>query len=172
MRKIIFWRRVLISVQLYWNIDVFKHFKCQKYKYQQVYCKPSYIKINVLMGYLHSVFQSQKKHYTKKLLQKQNINKKSPEIWKMICEHPFSPEIISSHYDTIFYTLHTYIETSHFEKHVLNPKWCGLLGGVLFGEMKFVLSNFLSNEDLSISNESWDVQLTFDTLINAFRFKA
>ena len=38
--------------------------------------------------------------------------------------------------------------------------------------MKFVLSNFLSNEDLSISYESWDVQLTFDTLINAFRFKA
>ena len=26
-----------------------------------------------------------------------------------------------------------------------NPKRCGLLGGVLFGEMKFVLSNFLSN---------------------------
>jgi hypothetical protein len=35
-----------------------------------------------------------------------------------------------------------------------NPKRCGLLGGVLFGEMKFVLSNFLSNEDLSISYES------------------
>ena len=28
------------------------------------------------------------------------------------------------------------------------------LGGVLLGEMKFVLSNFLSNEDLSISYES------------------
>ena len=27
----------------------------------------------------------------------------------------------------------------------LNPKWCGLCGGVLFGEMKFALSNFLSN---------------------------
>ena len=38
--------------------------------------------------------------------------------------------------------------------------------------MKFVLSNFLSSEDLSISYEGWDVQLTFDTLINAFRFKA
>jgi hypothetical protein len=38
--------------------------------------------------------------------------------------------------------------------------------------MKFALLNFLSNEDLSISYESWDVQLTFDTLINAFRFKA
>ena len=38
--------------------------------------------------------------------------------------------------------------------------------------MKFVISNFLSNEDLSISYESWDVQLTFDTLINTFRFKA
>ena len=33
----------------------------------------------------------------------------------------------------------------------LNPKRCGLLGGVLFGEMKFVLSNFFSGEDLSIS---------------------
>ena len=41
-----------------------------------------------------------------------------------------------------------------------------------FGEMKFALSNFLSTEDLSISYESWDVQLTFDTLINDFRFKA
>ena len=54
---------------------------------------------------------------------------------------------------------------------LLNPKRCGLFGGVLFREIKFVLSNFLSNEDLSISYESWDVQLTFDTLINAFRFK-
>ena len=54
----------------------------------------------------------------------------------------------------------------------LNPKWCGLFGGVLFGEMKFFLSNFLSNENLSSSYESWDVLLTFDTLINAFRFKA
>jgi hypothetical protein len=35
-----------------------------------------------------------------------------------------------------------------------NPKRCGLFGGVLFGEMKFVLSNFLSNEDLIISYES------------------
>ena len=32
-----------------------------------------------------------------------------------------------------------------------NPNQCGLLGGVLFGEMKFVLSKFLSNENLSIS---------------------
>ena len=40
-----------------------------------------------------------------------------------------------------------------------------------FWEMKFVLSNFLSNEHLSISYESLDVQLTFDNLINAFRFK-
>ena len=32
-----------------------------------------------------------------------------------------------------------------------NPKRCGLFGGVLFGEMKFVLSNFFSGEDLSIS---------------------
>ena len=36
----------------------------------------------------------------------------------------------------------------------LNPKQCGLFGGVLFGEMKFILSNFLSNEVLSISYES------------------
>ena len=36
----------------------------------------------------------------------------------------------------------------------LNPKNCGLLGGVFFGEMKFVLSNFLLNEDLSSSYES------------------
>jgi hypothetical protein len=35
-----------------------------------------------------------------------------------------------------------------------NPKQCGLLGGVLFREMKFILSNFLSNEDLSVSYES------------------
>ena len=45
------------------------------------------------------------------------------------------------------------------------------MGGVLFREMKFVLSNFLSNEDLSISYDSWDDHLSFDTLINAFRFK-
>ena len=43
-----------------------------------------------------------------------------------------------------------------------NPKRPGLFWGVLFGEMKFVLSKFLSNENLSISYESWDVQLTFD----------
>ena len=36
----------------------------------------------------------------------------------------------------------------------VNPKRCGLLGGILFREMKFVLSNFLSSEDLSISYES------------------
>ena len=53
-----------------------------------------------------------------------------------------------------------------------NPKRWGLLAGVFFGEMKFVLSNFLSNENLSSSYESWDVQLTFDTLINIFMFKA
>ena len=53
----------------------------------------------------------------------------------------------------------------------INPKIPGLFWGVLFGEMKFVLSNCLSSEDLSISYESWDVQLTFDTLVNAFRFK-
>ena len=35
----------------------------------------------------------------------------------------------------------------------LNPKQSGLFGGVLFREMKFVLSNFLSNEDLSCSYE-------------------
>ena len=36
----------------------------------------------------------------------------------------------------------------------LNPKRCGLFGGVLLREMKFVLSNCLSSEDLSISYES------------------
>ena len=35
-------------------------------------------------------------------------------------------------------------------------------------EMKFVSSNFLSNENLSFSYESRDVQLTFDILINAW----
>ena len=50
----------------------------------------------------------------------------------------------------------------------LRPEWPGRS---FLGEMKFVLSNFLSNEDLSISYESWDFQLTFDTMINAFRFK-
>ena len=39
-------------------------------------------------------------------------------------------------------------------QYILNPKNCGLLGGVFFGETKFVLSNFLSNEDLSSSYES------------------
>ena len=60
----------------------------------------------------------------------------------------------------------------YFSLDSINPKRPGLLGGVLFGEMKFVLSNFCSSEDISISNESCDVQLTFDTLISAFRFKA
>ena len=36
----------------------------------------------------------------------------------------------------------------------INHKQCWLLGGVLFREIKFVLSNFLSDEDLSISYES------------------
>ena len=67
-----------------------------------------------------------------------------------------------------------FMETVATNQDVLlfNPKNCGLLGGVFFGETKFALSNFLSNEDLSSSYESWDVQLTFDTLINIFRFKA
>jgi hypothetical protein len=30
----------------------------------------------------------------------------------------------------------------------VNPKRPGLLGGVLFGEMKFVLSNVLSSEEV------------------------
>ena len=73
-----------------------------------------------------------------------------------------------------------YISITHFFKYsfyvrdhlYFHPKRTGLLVGILFGKMKFVLSNFLSKEDLSISYESWDIQLTFDTLINAFRFKA
>ena len=36
----------------------------------------------------------------------------------------------------------------------INPKKQGLLGGVFFGEMKFALSIFFSNEDLSISYKS------------------
>jgi hypothetical protein len=39
--------------------------------------------------------------------------------------------------------------TSVLEYH-FDPKRPGLLGGVLYGEMKFVLSNFFSSEDLSI----------------------
>ena len=42
----------------------------------------------------------------------------------------------------------------HLRAAALNPTEPGLLGGGLFGEMKFVLSNFLSSEDLSISYES------------------
>ena len=45
-------------------------------------------------------------------------------------------------------------------------------GGVLFRKMKFLVSNFLLNEDLSVSYESGDIQLTFDTLINALKVKA
>ena len=45
-------------------------------------------------------------------------------------------------------------------------------GKCFIEEMKFVFLNFLSNEDLSISYESWDIQLTFDTLINTFVYKA
>ena len=41
-----------------------------------------------------------------------------------------------------------------FNKPLFNLKRCGLFGGVFLGETKFVLSNFLSNEDLSISYES------------------
>ena len=46
---------------------------------------------------------------------------------------------------------------------IFNPKEPELLGGVFFGEMKFPLLNYLSNEDHSISYESWDDQLTFET---------
>ena len=38
-------------------------------------------------------------------------------------------------------------------------------------EMKFALSNFLSNEALNILYESLDIQLTFDTLVNVFMFQ-
>ena len=41
----------------------------------------------------------------------------------------------------------------------LRPEW---VGRSFLGETKFVLSNFLSNEDLSILYESWDLQLTFN----------
>ena len=36
----------------------------------------------------------------------------------------------------------------------LNPKTRGIFGSIFFVEMKFALSNFLSNENLSISYES------------------
>ena len=44
--------------------------------------------------------------------------------------------------------------TSHTKRvpRPLNLKTPGLFGGVLFGEMKFVLSNFLSSENLSMAN--------------------
>ena len=42
----------------------------------------------------------------------------------------------------------------NFRSELINPKRPGLLGGELFGEMKFVLSNPLSSEDVSISYES------------------
>ena len=58
-----------------------------------------------------------------------------------------------------------------FQKFLSNPKRPGLFWDVLFGGKKFTLPNCLSNKDLSISHKSWDVQLTFDNLINAFRFK-
>ena len=45
-------------------------------------------------------------------------------------------------------------QTTNFVIIWLNPKRCGLFGGGLFGEMKFVLSNCLSSEALSISYES------------------
>ena len=50
-------------------------------------------------------------------------------------------------------TVASYVTGCYYFRH-LNPKTCGLLGSVFFGEMKFVLSNFLSNKVLSISYES------------------
>ena len=46
----------------------------------------------------------------------------------------------------------------------LNPKELGLLGGIS-------LKNFLSNKDHSILYESWDFELTFDSLMNGFGYK-
>ena len=69
--------------------------------------------------------------------------------------------------------------TSHlnFSPHffiLLNPKRCGLLGGVFFwrNEVCLIKFSFKWRSKYYISYESWDFQLTFDTLINAFRFKA
>ena len=43
--------------------------------------------------------------------------------------------------------------------------------GRCFGEIKFVFSDFFSSEDHSTSYSSWDIQLTFYTVINASEFR-
>ena len=53
----------------------------------------------------------------------------------------------------------------------LNPKKTWLLGGVFGENWSFSFLTSLSNKAQSISCESWDVLLTFDTLVNVFRFK-
>jgi hypothetical protein len=65
----------------------------------------------------------------------------------------FGYPIQVSGYFSILFFKPPYMEKRQSNSSV-NPKRPGLLGGVLFGEMKFVLSNFLSSEDLSISYES------------------
>ena len=82
-------------------------------------------------------------------------------------------------YGDVYYDNEEYKETYNYEdasegKKYLNPKRCGLFWVVFreVWEMKFAYLNFLSKEDLNISYENWDVELTFDTLINASRFKS
>ena len=61
-----------------------------------------------------------------------------------------------------------------FLKHLvaaLTLKGPGLLRGFFFGEMKFVFSEFSFKWRSNTFYESWDVQLIFDTLFNAFRYK-
>ena len=69
--------------------------------------------------------------------------------WKVFCKNKCLSE--SDIIATVFKTLST---NRHDILHKVNPKRPGLLGVVLFGEIKFVLSNFLSSEDLSTSYES------------------
>ena len=66
------------------------------------------------------------------------------------CGWLFSYETESEIWDSL--SLAVYI--AHEFLAILNSKTHGLLGGVFFGEIRFVLSNFLSSEDLSISYES------------------
>ena len=53
----------------------------------------------------------------------------------------------------------------------INPKRPRAFGRCLFREMKFVFDEIFSNEDYSTLHKSWDNQLTFNTSVNAFRFK-
>ena len=53
----------------------------------------------------------------------------------------------------------------------LNTKKTWFLGGVFWEKWNFSFLTFLWNEDKSIWCEGWVGQLTFETLVNVFRFK-